>query len=119
MSQTESRAPKRIAAVVIASQVALVLGGWLFRATLYWKIPVAKGDPYGPGDLLDLLFSFAVLGSSAVALASAALLAAVRRWRRWRLVAALAFAGLVATPLFAFVHPHVPQLVRTRAAPPR
>jgi len=35
--------------------------GVVYRKTLYWELPVAHGDPYGIGDIIDLGFALLVL----------------------------------------------------------
>ena len=96
---------------MVGLQLFLMCGGWLFRATFYWRIPVVPGDPYGLGDILELLIYFALLGSSAVALGLAAIFIVVRSLRQWRSIAILACVGLLAIPLFLVVHSHLPQLM--------
>lgn len=111
MSDIQSPALRTIAAFFLSAQLLLVLGGWLFRATLYWTIPVAPGEPYGLGDVLEWLIGITLVGTSVIAIGLAALFAAIRRLRDWRAVAMLGLSGALAFPITILVHPHVPQLV--------
>jgi hypothetical protein len=99
---------KRFAAGVVALQAVLVIGGWLYRVAVYPRIPVHPGDPYGLGDLIDLVFFLVLVATSAFALVAALVCAAVPRWRNWRAVGVLAVAGLVSAPLFRVVHGWLP-----------
>ncbi len=38
--------------------IILAVSGLLFKTTLYWKIPVASGDPYGFGDVIEMFICF-------------------------------------------------------------
>jgi hypothetical protein len=88
-------------------------GGWLYRATLYWKFAVAPGEPYGLGDVLEVLISYALIASSGLTLATALVFVAVRSLRQWHAIALL--ACVLAVPLFRVVEPHVPQLMSPRS----
>jgi hypothetical protein len=59
---------QKLAVALVAIQCSLVFGGLVYRATVYESIPVAPGDPYGLGDVLELLLYFVLLGSSALTL---------------------------------------------------
>ncbi len=56
---------------------ALSVTGLVYRATLYWKIPVAPGDPYGLADIIELLFYFGILASSGVTMVFAFLILSI------------------------------------------
>jgi len=55
---------KKLSKYTAVTLICIALLGLLFRKTLYWQIPVAADNPYGLGDIIDLLFYFAVLGFS-------------------------------------------------------
>jgi hypothetical protein len=55
--------------------------GVVYRRTLYWRIPVAKGDPYGLGDIIDGLF-FLVMFIAASITVLAAIIAFVKAQTR-------------------------------------
>jgi hypothetical protein len=107
-TKNQSRTIRIVTTNLIGLQVFLLLAGWLYRATLYWKIPVASGEPYGLGDVIELLINFVLLGSSALTLVVALVFAVVRRLRHWRAIGALACAGILAVPLFLTIHAHLP-----------
>ena len=112
-----ARTARLVAKLAVGFQAFLVCGGWLYRATLYWRIPVAPGDPYGLGDVIELLIYLALLGSSASILGIALVFMLVPTFRRWPAIAALVGAGLLATPLYIAVHAHLPQLVQRGHGP--
>lgn len=87
----------------------------MYRATLYWKFAVAPGEPYGLGDVLEVLMSYTLIASSGLILATALVFVAVRSLRQWHAIALLACAGVLAVPLFRIVEPHVPQLLSPRS----
>lgn len=101
---------QRLAVALVAIQCSLVFGGLLYRATVYESIPVAPGDPYGLGDVLELLLYFVLLGSSALTLLTALLLSVVPSLRNWRAVAALIGAGLLALPVYFLLHTYAARL---------
>ena len=55
--------------------------GVVYRHTLYHRIPVAKGDPYGLGDIIDGLF-FLVMFTTASVVVLAAIIAFVKSQTR-------------------------------------
>ena len=105
-----------ITRIVIGVQLFLMCGGWIYRATVYWRIPVARGDAYGLGDIIELWVYFGLIGSSIITLTVAAALMCVPTLRHWRSIAALACVGLLAVPLFVFVHSHLPRVMRARSS---
>jgi len=86
--------------------VVLALLGLLFRATLYWKIPVASGEPAGLGDIIEMLFYFAVLGAAGLVLALSLIVALLKNYRG----AFKAFlAGIVTPVAYYFLFSYVPR----------
>ena len=101
---------QKLAWALVAIQCALVCGGLVYRATVYESIPVAPGDPYGLGDVLELLLYFILIGSSALTLLTALVLSVVPSLRNWRTVAALIGAGLLALPAYFLLHTYAARL---------
>jgi len=101
---------RKLAIALVAIQCTLVCGGLLYRATVYESIPVAPGDPYGLGDVLELLLYFILIGSSALTLLTALVLSVVPSLRNWRAVAALIGAGLLALPVYFLLHSYAARL---------
>lgn len=101
---------QKLAWALVAIQCSLVCGGLLYRATVYESIPVSPGDPYGLGDILELLLYFILIGSSALTLLTALVLSVVPSLRNWRAVAALLGAGLLALPAYFLLHTYAARL---------
>src|SRR5688500_9246518 len=98
MAEPSNRGVRVLTVLVVALQAGLVAAGLVFRATLYARLPVAPGEPYGIGDVIELLLYYAVLGGSAIAVCMAAVVAVVPALRHWRSVAWLAGVGVLALP---------------------
>ncbi len=88
--------------------VCVALVGLLFRATLYWKIPVEAGEPAGFGDVIELLLYFLILGASGVVLLLSALVALFKNYKS----AFKVFIVGVVTPIaYYLLHSSVPRLL--------
>lgn len=97
-------------ALAIIPIVILTLA-FIFRATLYWSVPVADGEPIGGGDIIEVLFFLLLLGSCLLSILYSALLAAVPKVRNISYSIKLLLIG-VGTPLmFLLLHPLIPRLV--------
>ena len=96
--------------LAIIPLVVLTLA-FIFRATFYWLIPVANGEPKGGGDIIEVLLFILLLGSCLLSVLFSALLAAVPKIRNNSYAIQLLLIG-VGTPLiYLLVHPLVPRLV--------
>ena len=83
----------------------------VFRATLYWTIPVADGEPKGGGEILEVLLFLGLLTTSALAVLVAILLAVVPAIREARLAVRLGLVALFSPVAYWVLHPLVPRLV--------
>jgi predicted tellurium resistance membrane protein TerC len=81
--------------------------GIIFRKFLWCDIPVAKGDAYGPGDLVELLVYGGVMGISGLVFAQSLVLFFVKRFKDVRLGALLIVISLVAALTYSQVHKFV------------
>ncbi len=98
---------KKLAKWMVGIQCALAGGGLLYRATAYKSIPVAPGDPYGIGDVVEFLLYFILIGSSVLTLLAAGVLSATASLRNWPAIAALIWAGLLALPAYLLLHRYI------------
>jgi hypothetical protein len=71
------------------------------------RIPVHPGDPYGIGDIYDLLFFLAVFVTAATTLALSGLLMLVPAWRNTRLSGWTPLTAIVSAAGYWFLHPNV------------
>jgi len=86
----------RFGRVLLLATVLLGALGLLFRATLYWSLPVAPGDPYGIADVIELLNGYLLMGLSCALIPVGLVLIIKRSVRSPRLgVACLALAASV------------------------
>jgi len=90
--------------LLVAMAVLLPIFALLYRSTLYWKIPVAPGDPYGLGDIIDAGFGLLVVAGSGLALIGAVVTLVVPRYRSARNAVILAAVGVVATVGYFWLH---------------
>ena len=88
--------------------VCLALLGLLFRAALYWRMPIEAGEPIGLGDVIELLFYYAILAFSGLTLLFSMLLIWLQKY-----VDAIRFALIaINIPLaFYLLHSLVPRLI--------
>lgn len=98
---------KKLATWMVGIQCALVGGGLLYRAIAYKSIPVAPGEPYGIGDVVEFLLYFTLIGSSVLTLLAAGVLSAAASLRNWPAIAALIWAGLLALPAYLLLHRYI------------
>lgn len=99
---------ERVSNYVSFVLVALAVAGLVFRATLYWRLPVNPNEAYGVADVLELLVFGVMLSLSAVSTVLALILGVMRRYR----VAIRVFVIAVITPMvFYLLHPLVPKLI--------
>ncbi|WP_221797604.1 hypothetical protein [Oceanobacter mangrovi] len=93
---------------VLVLLLAFTAGGLLFRATHYQRIPVVNNEPYGAGDVIDLLFALVVMGLCALLL----LLSMVTLlFKQYRQAARKLLVGVAATLAYFWLHSHVPALL--------
>ena len=93
------------------SAITVAFGGLIYRSTGYWLIPVTPGDPYGLGDVLELVIAAILFG-----LALGCLAITVVHWfrrrshfeRRWYSPGVL--GGAAALTYFS-LHPYMPRLL--------
>jgi hypothetical protein len=76
----------------------------VYRATLYARLPLAPGDPYGIADILELVFWVVLVGTSTASALIGALLLGVRRWRSTRLGLGLLLLGAASVPTYLWLH---------------
>lgn len=96
--------------VFASMQLGLAGGGLLFRGTLYHRLPVAAGDPYGLGDIIELLIYFVLIGTSLCTLLLALVVIARPAWRDRLCITILLGAALLPLPVYYLLHAHVPRL---------
>ena len=88
--------------------VCLTLLGLLFRATLYWLIPVEPGQPAGFGDVIELLIYLPIISMASLVLLLSVVAAFLKNYGG----AIRVFLVGVASPLaYYFLHSYVPRLI--------
>ena len=93
------------------SMVLLVIVALIFRATLYWWLPVAPGEPAGGGDVIELLLFFGILLVATITLVIGLLLMIVPAWRDMRLGIVVLIISLISPPMYFMLHSMMPKLV--------
>ena len=91
--------------------VLLVLFGLIFRATLYWTLPISPGEPFGLADILELFIYFTILGMAGLLILFALLMLTVPAWRNIRLAIIALIVSLIMPPLYFMLHAVVPRLL--------
>ena len=101
----------RLAQVIASVGIVLAVLGLLYRATVYWKIPVSPGDPYGLGDVIELFWFVALLVLAGITLMFSAVIAFVPQLRNARLAFMLFLAAVLSPTAYYLIHPFVPRIV--------
>ncbi|MEM7254010.1 MAG: hypothetical protein AAF493_21535 [Pseudomonadota bacterium] len=91
--------------------IVLAVGALIYRATVYWKIPVAPGEPYGLGDLIDFGLGLLVFLIACICAACGVGISMTAppdiKPQAYRPL----FIGMGSFLLYYFLHPHVPRLL--------
>lgn len=83
----------------------------IYRATFYWQIPVVPGEPYGLGDIIQLLLFASILLLFLLTLMTS--LICLLFWPKgkqkiyWLKIA----IGIFTLAVYYIVHPYVPKLL--------
>ena len=102
----------KLTALLEVASVLVALVALVFRSTWYWKIPVAPGEPYGVGDLIDFGLGLATFVICSACAASAVLLITMTPTKdRTSAPYRAMFVGMGAFLLYYFLHPHMPRLL--------
>ena len=102
---------KRLSVILEIAAVLLASLALLFRATLYWLIPVAEGEPYGLGDILEfgLMILLFVVGGLCAGLG--VVLSAKGDGVEQRLAFRPVLVGICSFVIYYLVYPYVPRLL--------
>lgn len=102
---------KRLSTILEFATVALAILALVFRATLYWLIPVAEGEPYGLGDVLDFGLMILLFLVSSVCASFGVLLSIRGDGLEQRLAFRPVLVGICSFVVYYLVHPQVPRLL--------
>ena len=82
--------------------------GLLFRATLYWIIPVAPNEAIGAGDVIELFIYFIILSIAGLVFVLSVVIALLQNFK----VALRIFLVSIVAPIaYYFLHHYVPRLM--------
>jgi hypothetical protein len=107
----KATAAERVGRFALVICLALALFGLIFRSTLYWKIPVEPGDPYGFGDVLEYLVWIALLVAALFSGAWGVMLTIVKGLGHRVLGMWLIAVSLGSVVGYRFLHGLMPRLV--------
>ena len=102
---------KLFSKILIGANVVACLFGLIFRATLWWVIPVAPNEPYGLGDVIELAIYFLILAIAAFSLLWALALFVIPAIRDLKLGVILFVVSVGSPVAYYFLHTLVPKLV--------
>ena len=91
--------------------VSLAIGALVYRATLYWLLPVKAGEPYGLGDVVDFAIGMLLFFISLLCSAAAVALSMKSQGQNQHLAFRPAVVGITTFVVYYFLHPHVPRLM--------
>ena len=91
--------------------IMLAIIGLLFRATLYWKLPVAPGMPIGSGDIIELVLFYGILLLALLAMVLSLLLMVIPQWRDLRTAIVVLIISLITPPCYYILHAMTPRLM--------
>lgn len=89
----------------------MAIAALLYRATVYWTIPVANGDPYGVGDIIDFGFAMVLFLVCAACAATGVLLSFRHDSDDHKLAFRPVLVGILSFGTYFLLHPRVPQLL--------
>jgi len=101
----------RLAKIIASVGIMLAVLGLLFRATVYWKIPVSPSEPYGLSDVIELFWFVALLVLAGITIMFSAVIAFVPQLKNTRLAFILFFAAVLSPTVYYLIHPFVPRIV--------
>jgi len=107
----EYRAVQRIARVLEILVVVLAVVGLAYRATVYWLLPPAAGEPYGVGDIVDFALGMLIFLAGGLCAAAAVGASVSGDGSEQHLVFRPAVIGITSFVVYYFLHPHVPRLM--------
>jgi hypothetical protein len=99
-----------LALIVLGACVLLFIGGLVFRAMVYWRLPIAAGDPYGIADIVEYGLYMILLVAAVAAFLLGAVLVIVRKLGLARIGVALIVVSAVATLAYSPLHTFVARL---------
>jgi len=101
----------RIYQVLAITPLVILVLTFAFRATFYWSIPVADGEPKGGGDVIEILLFLLLIGSCILSILFSALLAVIPKIRNNTYSLKLLIIGVLIPLVFWVIHPFIPRLV--------
>jgi len=101
----------RFAKIIVSVGIILAILGLLFRATVYWKIPISPSDPYGLSDVIELFWLVALLVLAGITIMFSAVIAFVPQLKNARLAFILFLAAILSPTAYYLIHPFVPMIV--------
>lgn len=102
---------QRLAKIIASVGIILAVLGLLFRATIYWKIPISPSDPYGLSDVIELFWFVALLVLTGITIMFSAVIAFVQQLKNARLALMLLLAAILSPTAYYLIHPFVPRIV--------
>jgi len=100
----------KLARFFAATTVLLVIVALIFRATLYWWLPVTPGEPAGSGDVTELLLFFGILAVASITMVIGLLLMVIPAWRDMRLGVIVLIISLISPPMYFMLNSLMPAL---------
>ena len=91
--------------------IVLAVFALLYRATMYWHLPIATGEAYGLGDLLDFGLALALFLICILCAAAGVALSTKPDPEQHRLAFRPVLVGILSFVVYYFLHPYVPRLI--------
>ncbi len=96
---------------VVTLPIAITFIGLVFRSTLYWSFSVAQGEPYGSGDIIEMLLALLLILSSFLGLIYTLILLLVPKYRHYFRALKLAVICISSPICYYFLHALMPKLM--------
>ena len=91
--------------------MVLAIGALLFRATIYWKMPIEPGAGYGVGDIIDFVLGFVLFIICGLCAIAGVALSAMQHPEAQQSAYRPILIGITSFVVYYFVHPYVPRLL--------
>jgi hypothetical protein len=102
---------KKLAASLEIAVLVLAVAALVFRATLYWQLPAADGEPYGTGDVLDLALALVLFVVCSLCAVTGVAISILGDRADKRFAYQAFFIGVLSFVAYDWLYPHVPRLL--------
>lgn len=102
---------KSISQVLQTAAIVVAITGLIYRATVYWTLPLPPGATYGTRDIIDFLFALALFLICTLCTVSGVAISAVGNNIDKGMAFRAVLVGVITFLAFEFIHDRLPRLM--------